>query len=102
MRVHLGLDSALAYIDVAEERVVKGFDFIVPQLAPPNQVREAGKYTTVVTLKLRWQGFETIIRQSKLLAPKCDDFTFRAGGLSLLDKTRWSNQFALLDSESRP
>jgi len=47
------------------------------------RLRVAGKYTSVIHLKLRWQGFKTITRQKLLGSPRCDDLTLREEALSL-------------------
>ncbi len=51
-----------------------------------SRLRGAGKYASLVRLKLRWQGFDTITRQRRLERPCCDDFTLREAALSLFRK----------------
>lgn len=47
------------------------------------RLRAAGVFATVAHLKLRWQGFETITRQRRLMPPACDDFSLREAALAL-------------------
>ncbi len=48
------------------------------------RLRAAEKFATVVHLKLRWQGFQTITRQRKLGSACADDFRLRAAAQELL------------------
>lgn len=48
------------------------------------RLREAGRYAGTARLKLRWQGFETITRQTVLAPPCRDDVTLRQIALRLL------------------
>ncbi|HBA84308.1 MAG TPA: DNA polymerase IV [Verrucomicrobia bacterium] len=49
------------------------------------RLREAGKYATIVHLKLRWQGFQTITRQKQLDSACSDDFRLRTAAQELFD-----------------
>ena len=42
------------------------------------RLRGAGRYATVIHLKVRWQGFRTITRQRPLPYACCDDFNLRS------------------------
>lgn len=50
------------------------------------RLRAAGFYATTVHLKLRWNDFSTITRQTRLPLPCCDDVTLRETGLELLNE----------------
>ncbi len=49
------------------------------------RVRRRGQFATLGRLKLRWTDFRTITRQRPLVAPACDDFTFRELALALFE-----------------
>ena len=48
-----------------------------------SRLRADGRYASLVHLKLRWQGFQTITRQRPLPRPVCDDFRLREAALAL-------------------
>jgi len=48
-----------------------------------SRLRAAGKYASLVHLRLRWQGFKTVTRQRLLDQPCCDDFTLRETALEI-------------------
>ena len=50
------------------------------------RLRKAGLFATTVHLKIRWNDFTTITRQSRLPIPSNDDFTLREAGMTLLYK----------------
>jgi len=50
------------------------------------RVRKAGVFATTVHLKLRWNDFSTITRQTRLTIPSCDDITLRETGMNLLNE----------------
>jgi DNA polymerase-4 len=60
------------------------------------QLRAAGRYAAVGHLKLRWQGFETIVRQAPLPASCCDDVTLREAALRLFRRERLAKPVRLL------
>ncbi len=49
------------------------------------RLRKAGLYAGTVHLKIRWNDFSTITRQTKLAFPCDDDITLRETGMELLD-----------------
>jgi len=61
-----------------------------------SRLRGAGKYTSLVRLKLRWQGFETITRQRRLEQASCDDFTLRGAALALFREQELSRPVRLI------
>jgi DNA polymerase-4 len=50
------------------------------------RLRKAGLYTTTVHLKIRWNDFSTITRQTRLTQPCDDDITLREAGMELLEQ----------------
>jgi nucleotidyltransferase/DNA polymerase involved in DNA repair len=50
------------------------------------RIRKAGFFATTVHLKLRWNDFSTITRQTRLARPCCDDITLRESGMHLLNE----------------
>ena len=50
------------------------------------RLRKAGFFTTTVHLKIRWNDFSTITRQTRLSIPACDDTTLREVGMELLNE----------------
>ncbi len=57
---------------------------LIDQVA--GRTRKAGYFITTVHLKIRWDDFSTITRQTKLALPCHDDITLREAGIALLDK----------------
>ena len=49
------------------------------------RIRRHGYFAATGRIKLRWKDFKTITRQAPFEAPVCDDFSFRATALRLLD-----------------
>lgn len=71
------------------------------------RLRVAGLYAGTARIKIRWQGFQTITRQSALDPPCCDDFTLRAAAFRLLHATPLLHPvrligFGVQDMQSRP
>lgn len=52
------------------------------------RVRQAGFYATVAQIKLRWQGFKTITRQTRMPRPSCDNFAFRETAMCLFKREK--------------
>jgi len=50
------------------------------------RLRNAGFYATTVHLKLRWNDFSSITRQTRLAPPCDDDITLREVGMELLEQ----------------
>jgi len=50
------------------------------------RIRKAGLFATTIHLKLRWNDFSTITRQTRLAIPCCDDITLRETGMALLNE----------------
>jgi DNA polymerase-4 len=50
------------------------------------RLRKAGFYARVVHLKIRWNDFSTITRQTRLSIPCSDDITLREVGMELLNE----------------
>jgi DNA polymerase-4 len=50
------------------------------------RIRKAGVFATTVHLKIRWNDFSTITRQTQLATPCCDDITLRETGMTLLNE----------------
>jgi len=48
------------------------------------RLRESGKFARVARIKLRWKDFDTILRQTTLEPPCCDDAGLRAAAERLL------------------
>lgn len=48
-----------------------------------SRLRGAGRYATVIHLKVRWQGFRTITRQRPLPYACCDDFNLRSASMDM-------------------
>lgn len=49
------------------------------------RLRKAGFFATTVHLKIRWNDFSSITRQTRLAIPCRDDTTLREAGMALLD-----------------
>jgi nucleotidyltransferase/DNA polymerase involved in DNA repair len=50
------------------------------------RLRKAGFYARVAHLKIRWNDFSTITRQTRFSIPCCDDITLREIGMELLNE----------------
>jgi len=50
------------------------------------RLRKAGFFATTIHLKIRWNDFSTITRQTRVPIPCCDDITLRETGMALLHK----------------
>ncbi|MDF7807088.1 DNA polymerase IV [Pontiellaceae bacterium B12219] len=50
------------------------------------RLRKAGFYARVAHLKIRWNDFSTITRQTRFTIPCCDDITLREVGMELLNE----------------
>ena len=50
------------------------------------RLRKAGLYATTAHLKIRWNDFSTITRQTRLAPPCDDDTTLREAGMELLEQ----------------
>jgi nucleotidyltransferase/DNA polymerase involved in DNA repair len=50
------------------------------------RLRKAGFYARVAHLKIRWNDFSTITRQTRFSIPCCDDITLRGIGMELLNE----------------
>jgi DNA polymerase IV len=61
-----------------------------------SRLRGAGKYASLIRLKLRWQGFDTITRQRRLEQPCCDDFALREAALALFREQERSRPVRLI------
>ena len=51
-----------------------------------SRLRKAGFYARVVHLKIRWNDFSTITRQTRFPIPCADDISLREAGMELLDE----------------
>lgn len=51
-----------------------------------SRLRKAGFFTTTLHLKIRWNDFSTITRQTRLTPPCNDDITLRKTGMELLEQ----------------
>ncbi|MDF7801263.1 DNA polymerase IV [Pontiellaceae bacterium B1224] len=50
------------------------------------RLRKAGFFATTLHLKIRWNDFSTITRQTRLAIPASDDITLREVGMELLEE----------------
>jgi nucleotidyltransferase/DNA polymerase involved in DNA repair len=66
------------------EHIEAAYKGLIDKVA--SRLRKAGFFATTVHLKIRWNDFSTITRQTRLSIPACDDVTLREIGMELLNE----------------
>jgi len=66
------------------DRIESAFKRLIDKVGA--RLRKAGLYATTVHLKIRWNDFSTITRQTRLSLPCDDDITLREVGMELLEQ----------------